>query len=172
MLPSALSRLAQTWFSTVASPPKVESSDLGKVYCPATYAVSSKTPLPAERLNLFSWQSLTKWPQDPGIWGWVPPLYKLRLISKHWAFIRELCLGLLFLSLPFPSNPIFPFRSPVTHGRWRLHRHILKILSGPHFRANCCVTLLGETGTNINSLQIGCQWHDKETVVSPSSFVS
>ena len=33
---------------------------------------------------------------------------------KDWALIRELCLGLLFLLLSFPSIPSFPFRNPVT----------------------------------------------------------
>jgi hypothetical protein len=37
-LTPALIILAQTWFATVASPPRVESSDLGKVYCPAISA--------------------------------------------------------------------------------------------------------------------------------------
>jgi hypothetical protein len=53
--PPVLSGLIQTRFRPQpASPPRVESSDLGKVYCPATSAASSKEPLPAERLNLLS----------------------------------------------------------------------------------------------------------------------
>ena len=42
------------------------------------------------------------------------------LYIKIWALIRELCLGLLFLSSSFPSIPSFPFRNPVTRGPWRL----------------------------------------------------
>jgi hypothetical protein len=45
--PPTLSRLAQTVFVTVASSPRVESSDLSKVYCPATSAASAKLPLPS-----------------------------------------------------------------------------------------------------------------------------
>ena len=57
-LPPALSRLAQTLFATVASSPRVESSDLGKVYCPATSAASCKNSLPAELAFLRrSWQN-------------------------------------------------------------------------------------------------------------------
>jgi hypothetical protein len=37
-----------------ASPPRVESSNLGAVYCPATSVASCKKPLPAEQLSLFS----------------------------------------------------------------------------------------------------------------------
>ena len=39
MCPSpSLEQAAQTWVVTLASPPRVESSNLGKVYCPATSA--------------------------------------------------------------------------------------------------------------------------------------
>jgi hypothetical protein len=66
-LPPVLSRLAQTWFATVASPSRVESSDLGKVYCPATFAVSSKMPLPAESRDPD--KAARSWCGG----GWVPP---------------------------------------------------------------------------------------------------
>ena len=52
--PSSLERAESDLFlPQFPSPPRVESSKLGKIYCPATSAPSSKKPLPAERLNLF-----------------------------------------------------------------------------------------------------------------------
>jgi hypothetical protein len=88
-------------------PPGMESSILLLVTC---------APLPAERLNLSSWDIrekddnlwnwrpnaissgrlvLTTWQQSikkPGMAGDAPPhhLYKHRLISRHWALIRKL----------------------------------------------------------------------------------
>jgi hypothetical protein len=112
LLPS-LSRLL-SWFATVASPPRVESYNLGKVFCLPHLRVFSKTPLPAERLNLFSWHYPGKAIRSWHGRGWV------RHINKHWPW-SELCLGSLFLSLPFPSNPIFPLQEPRNLGHWWLH---------------------------------------------------
>jgi hypothetical protein len=52
----------------------------------------------------------------------LPPLISSDSKSKLWALIRELCLGSLFLLLPFLSNPISPFRDPAIHGYgcWQL----------------------------------------------------
>jgi hypothetical protein len=120
-LPPTLYSLAETWFATVATSPRVESFELGKVFC------LPYLQLPARSYLLSSWACFPDrcWQSNHDhkilAWhGWVLPLYKLRLISKHWALIRELCLGSLSLLLPFPSNPTFPFRNPVTHGHWRL----------------------------------------------------
>jgi hypothetical protein len=47
--PPALGRLIQTLcFSQLASPPRVESSNLGKVYCQATSAASAPDEILAQ----------------------------------------------------------------------------------------------------------------------------
>jgi hypothetical protein len=54
-LPPALSGLNQTLFChSLASLPRVESSDLGEVYCLATCTASWKKALPVEQLSLSS----------------------------------------------------------------------------------------------------------------------
>jgi hypothetical protein len=103
-----------------ASPPKVESSNLGKVYCLATsVAFLQDTTIcwDAELVLLtLSWQNsyadkaMRSWRGG----GWVPPLYKLGLISKYWSW-SELVLARYFsfslshpkpqLSFQEPSNP-------------------------------------------------------------------
>ena len=120
-LPPVLSRLAQTWFATVASPPKVESSDLGKVYCPATSAASCKKPLPAEQLSLFSWGDSGKVGD-----GFHPLNSDLRI--KHMALIKNFILVWFVSLLSFPSIPNSPSRYTLLHGHWQLNHSCAVLL--------------------------------------------
>lgn len=103
----ASSRLNQILFlPQLASPPQVESSNLGKsTVCHGCSFLQEVTTY------LAAWaccpkELLTK-QQDPGIVGDGCPPPKLRLISKHWALIRDLCHGSLFLSPSIPYNTAF-----------------------------------------------------------------
>lgn len=85
----SLEQAAQTWLATLA---RVESSDLGKVYCPAAFLQDATTCWEAEPVLTLSWQSRGSWLGG----GWVPPLYKLRLLSKHWPSSENFVLALYF----------------------------------------------------------------------------
>jgi hypothetical protein len=71
----------------------------------------------------FATQSCWNKQQNPAeTKGWVLGFSHIywELYIKHWALIRELGLGSLFLSPSFPSTSSFPFRNPGTRGRWRI----------------------------------------------------
>ena len=92
--PPALSRLDQTWFATVGGVFGPTWSLLSFYIC--SFLQEATTCRVAELLfQKRSWQSN----EIPEKWGMGSRLYIQTLELKHWALIRELCLGTLFLLL-------------------------------------------------------------------------
>jgi hypothetical protein len=114
-----------------ASPPMVESSDLGRsILC--GFLQDTTTCWEAEPVFLrWTWisNSLVTERWDPGrqsneglvCWGIGLPLYKLRFLSKLWTLIRKLRLGSLFLShfLSYSTRLLFRNLVHVAADRYR-----------------------------------------------------
>jgi hypothetical protein len=128
---------AQTLHGIVASPPKVESSDLDQFSCPAKSAAfleEATNYWEAQPVLLtLSWQSNEILVWCVCVWGGGP--YKLGLLSKHWPWSENLTsLNSSLMTFPTP-NLIFPFWNPVTLGRWWLHS-VFYLMFTWHFYIN------------------------------------
>lgn len=121
-LPPALSRLLRPGL-----PQLVESSDLGKVSCPATSAAflqDTTTCREAEPVLTLYWQS-----SDPAMVGDGPPprpFHKLKLVSKHWPWSEIFVLACYFSHSLSHPKPHLSSQEPGTRGCWRLH-HVLNL---------------------------------------------